>query len=96
MSGYNIFGNLTTTSTPSAPIDDDTLINAGIIKGVKSFNYLQRPQDNKDILNKFKPTKLARDKEYKSTSSLQGNIQKNVDELRDSGKLLYRYGLPVF
>ena len=88
MSGYNIWGNLTTTSAPSAPIDDDTLINAGIIKGVKSFNYLQRPQDNKDILNKFKPTKLARDKEYKSISSLQGNIQKNVDELRDSGKLL--------
>ena len=41
MSGYNIWGNLNTTSSTSAPIDNNTLINAGVIKGVKSFNYLQ-------------------------------------------------------
>jgi len=71
MSGYNIWGNLKTSTTNSTPIDTNSLVHAGVIKGVKSFNYLQRPQDNsKNILNKYKPTKLARDDEFKSTSSL--------------------------
>lgn len=37
MSGYNIWGKLTTTSEPTAPIDDDALINAGVNKGREEF-----------------------------------------------------------